>query len=1135
MAERPSSSYRNTFHWPVVIAFALAAIVVLPFAATKPADLPGVTPLLAGGLIVIQLSTAFLLFTGYVEDRRPSLLVLAGAFTFSAAMAVGHLLAFPGALTADTSHGELAAWIFLSWRLGFGLLCGAAVLVEAVAGALQTPDPPKSAVMTVVGAIVTAALMCVAISAIEARLPRLMDGNAWTWWNKIAGALTLAILAGTLIAIHSLLDKKNAIFQWLALSLGALIFAHLISDASGGRYSVGWIIGRICWFASSSVLFLYFMRQFWLQQKMLADARSSLQQRVFDQAAQLQHAESLFGAFMRHLPGLAWIKSSDGHYTYVNEAAEEAFGWSRLQICGKRDTELFPAETAQQFIHNDQTALRAGQGIRVVEALRQPDGTIHHSIVSKFAFPGADGSALLGGMAIDVTDHKAAEEALRNSEQRLRELIEGLSDVVVWEADLQTLAFTFVSEAASRLLGYSRERWLSDPHFWMERLHPEDRERAAAFRRAAVEGENELEYRLVAADGRAVWVRDRVYSNEPGGRRVARGILTDITKWKQADQVLRDSEERFRIMTEYAPIMIWMSDANGACVHLNRMLRAFWDVENESLLGFDWSQLIHPEDAAEVYERVQAALAARASFTTQARYRNAAGDYRILKTEASPRYSPAGEFAGMIGVNVDVTEVVRATQLLRASEERLTIATTAAGLGVFEWDVAADLATFENARMCEIFGHADQERHLSKEEFVQSYLHADEIDAFEKALEAAMLPGHRFNYVCRIRPKGQSNWRWIEAAGNFKHAPDGTPQTLVGVVADITGRKHAEEELVRNSALLRAVSEGTNDMIFVKDRDFRILYANPATRRIVGFDDLVGTTGVEWRGNQKEIEAFLANDQKVIESGELLTAEETFTGADGTRTYLSTKAPMRDAAGHIIGLIGVSRDITGRKEDERHTQMLLREVSHRAKNMLAVAQAIIRQSVRDEDPQRYAEVLAARLGALGASHDLLVKSDWKSVGMRDLVLSQIAHLESFVGKSIFLDGPRLRLTPAAAQTIGMALHELATNAQKHGALASPIGRVEFSWRRVANGSRPRFEMTWSETGGPGRHAPKREGFGYSVITRMVEHALDAEVRFEISEQGVTWQANAPTEEVLTDVVGSGEKLERSDEPAHSHP
>jgi hypothetical protein len=313
MADRPSSRCSKNPHWlPVVLAFALAAFLVFPFATIKSADLPGITPLLAGGLIVIQLSTAFLLFIGFLEERRPSVLVLAGAFTFSAATAVGHLLAFPGALAPGVSHGELAAWIFLSWRLGFGLLCGAAVLVEVVPGALHTPDPRKSAVLTIGMAVVAPVVMCGGFAAFEGHLPRLMDGNAWTSWNKIAGALTLAVLGVAVIAIYVLLDRENAIFQWLALSLGALIFAHLISDASGGRYSVGWIVGRVCWFASSSVLFLYFMRQFWHQQKVLAEARRALQQRVVDQAAQLQQAESLFGEFMRHLPGLAWIKNGDG-------------------------------------------------------------------------------------------------------------------------------------------------------------------------------------------------------------------------------------------------------------------------------------------------------------------------------------------------------------------------------------------------------------------------------------------------------------------------------------------------------------------------------------------------------------------------------------------------------------------------------------------------------------------------------------------------------------------------------------------------------------------------------------------------------------------------------------------------------
>jgi two-component sensor histidine kinase len=272
-------------------------------------------------------------------------------------------------------------------------------------------------------------------------------------------------------------------------------------------------------------------------------------------------------------------------------------------------------------------------------------------------------------------------------------------------------------------------------------------------------------------------------------------------------------------------------------------------------------------------------------------------------------------------------------------------------------------------------------------------------------------------------------------------------------------------------------------------------------------------------GGQGEAEYFLANDRKVIASGELITTEETFTGADGKRTYLSIKAPMRDPSGGVVGLIGVSRDITERKQAEQHTHMLLREVSHRAKNMLAVAQAIVRQSARDADPQRYADVLSARLGALGASHDLLVQSEWKSVGMRELVLSQLAHLAALVNDRITLLGPDVRLRPAAAQAIGMALHELATNSQKHGALNGPAGSVKLSWGRLANGARDCFEMQWLESATCSPAASTRRGFGHSVLTRMVEHALDADVVFEITAQGAEWRVSAPSQHVLAGMDG----------------
>ena len=125
---------------------------------------------------------------------------------------------------------------------------------------------------------------------------------------------------------------------------------------------------------------------------------------------------------------------------------------------------------------------------------------------------------------------------------------------------------------------------------------------------------------------------------------------------KRAEEELRESEQRFRLMSEHAPVMIWMSHPDGSCLHLNRMLRSFWKVEEEDLETFDWQGTIHPEDAPEIGRLMMKAIGARTSASVMGRYLNAEGVYRVLETNARPRFSPKGEFLGMIGVNVDITE-----------------------------------------------------------------------------------------------------------------------------------------------------------------------------------------------------------------------------------------------------------------------------------------------------------------------------------------------------------------------------------------------------------------------------------------------------------------------------------------------
>ena len=139
---------------------------------------------------------------------------------------------------------------------------------------------------------------------------------------------------------------------------------------------------------------------------------------------ELRESEQRFARFMQYLPGLAWIKDVRGRYIYANDAAERAFRTARAELYGKTDEEVFPPEIAAQFQHNDKQAMSSGTGVQVVEALEQENG-VHHSLVSKFPILGSDGQvALVGGMAIDITEQRRVEQALRQSEERFRGLME---------------------------------------------------------------------------------------------------------------------------------------------------------------------------------------------------------------------------------------------------------------------------------------------------------------------------------------------------------------------------------------------------------------------------------------------------------------------------------------------------------------------------------------------------------------------------------------------------------------------------------------------------------------------------------------------------------------------------------------
>jgi len=227
----------------------------------------------------------------------------------------------------------------------------------------------------------------------------------------------------------------------------------------------------------------------------------------------------------------------------------------------------------------------------------------------------------------------------------------------------------------------------------------------------------------------------------------------------------------------------------------------------------------------------------------------------------------------------------------------------------------------------------------------------------------------------------------------------------------------------------------------------------------------------------------------------------------------------RGADGKAQRLVNVVGDITDRKVAENHVRFLMREITHRSKNLLAVVQAIANQTGRTAGTvDEFQERFTRRLQALAASHDLLVRGNWQGAPLANLVRDQLAPFAGTGSTRLKVSGPDIVLSPEPAEAIGLALHELATNAVKYGALSNPTGYVAVSWGLENHGSEPgELRLNWVERGGPMIAPPAGSGFGRVVMERMVAKALNGKVAMDFAPEGLQWSLSAP----ITNLVVEG--------------
>jgi len=243
--------------------------------------------------------------------------------------------------------------------------------------------------------------------------------------------------------------------------------------------------------------------------------------------------------------------------------------------------------------------------------------------------------------------------------------------------------------------------------------------------------------------------------------------------------------------------------------------------------------------------------------------------------------------------------------------------------------------------------------------------------------------------------------------------------------------------------------------------------------------------------------------------------EDTFPlrSRDGQyRWFLSRAVPVRRDDGSIRCWFGTNTDVTLQREQAQQIQTLMGEVGHRAKNMLAVIQAMVSRTA----DRSYSEAFARRLQALARNQDLLTKRSWTGVTVGELILSQLAVVSDLLGSRISLAGDLdIVLSPSAAETIGLAIHELATNATKYGALSGSQGRVFVRSRALRAESLPVLQLCWEEVEGPIVLPPQHRGFGAVMIDQNPRATLGANVELDYPITGFRWQMTAPIERVTS--------------------
>jgi PAS domain S-box-containing protein len=507
----------------------------------------------------------------------------------------------------------------------------------------------------------------------------------------------------------------------------------------------------------------------------------------------LRESEERFSVFMSHLPAAAFMKDADGHTLFANRYLLELFGIQ--DYTGKTTLELFSGTQAVHMTEDDRRALAEGP-IRIQEILRDIRGCERTFATLKFPIYSTSKPVRLGGIAVDITELKRTEAALRESRERLSQALRA-ANAGAWEWRMQTNEAIW-SDENYLVLGLEPDSVKSCYENWLKAVHPEDRAEADRLVAEAVQNRSEIDisYRVVWPDGSIHWINDRgklVYdeSGEPLGMY---GIQIDITERKRAEEALYASEEKYRSIVEQTADCIWEMDLNGVHTFSNSALFSILGYRPEDFNGRTADSFLHPEDGAEVKAKLPLLMAEKRGWREWiVRFRHKDGSYRFLESNADPILDSTGELRGYRGVDRDITERTLAQEALRLKEEYYR-SLLENGMDIVTILGPDGIILYESPSVERIVGYRPEEL-VGRDAF--ALIHPEDAGPTREIFgRLVRTPGSVEAAEFRFRHRDGS-WRILEAIGkNLLQLP--AVRAIVVNERDVTERRNAEEQL-RNS------------------------------------------------------------------------------------------------------------------------------------------------------------------------------------------------------------------------------------------------------------------------------------------------------------------------------------------------